>query len=107
MAAPTGGTPRLLLEGGKFLSPKTFRKGGGEYFDAASFNPGMKITLRFAAGQIHSLILLGRFNLPNLTPFLIICRSLCIRQAGEGHESRSPAIVYSDAFTSHLLNVKT
>jgi hypothetical protein len=28
-------------------------------------------------------------------------------QAGEGRESRSPAIAYSDAFTSHMLNVKT
>ena len=36
----------LFLEGGKFLPPKTFRKGGGEDFDAASFNPGMQITLR-------------------------------------------------------------
>ena len=39
------------------LCPKTFRKGGGEYFDAASFNPGMQITIRFAAGYLHSLIL--------------------------------------------------
>ena len=36
----------LFLEGGKFLSPKTFRIGSDEHFDAASFNPGMQITLR-------------------------------------------------------------
>ena len=30
-------------------------------FDAASFNPGMQITLRFAAGYLHSLIVLGLF----------------------------------------------
>ena len=29
-------------------------------FDAASFNPGMQITLRFAAGYLRSLILLDR-----------------------------------------------
>ena len=38
---------------------KLSAKGAVSNFDAASFNPGMQITLRFAAGYLHSLILLG------------------------------------------------